>query len=401
MDILYIYIYFHQTINPLAIQVFIMRRQSFLSTWVISPIQHFYFSVYRFFYLRPILPSDSSQLSLIHHLPVDVIYLLTSSEFMSSADRACFVLTCKTFWSVLGGDTILQAIQRSPPSDENEREEESCRIPHSDWIFTEDRLEFLQRFQIYYPKRLLCYQCATFHRRPWFWTSGALPSKCDEKNIVLDIPKTSVHIPFSRAQEVMNYHRFGPNYGRPPSNLEFNTLNRYCCRPSTTQVRARIIKGDLVIQIDVSIVFSNDVDIDSRAIDRHTAVSALASDKINHGMPLPCMRLTSCKEDAYQLHRCIFCSAELRCIINSGYNLYPSFFKNSLGEARVTAWYNLGTCQSPFDSRWQQAVRKCPGPRGFGNGQLHPSESRYMKYFDGTSPQHLPFKVNNGLYGHT
>jgi hypothetical protein len=132
---------------------------------------------------------------------------------------------------------------------------------------TKDRLDFLCRLQVDYPEHLLFYQCASFHCHlgGWFWGSTDFTA-CDSKTRVFEDSSVDLYLPFSRAQEVMNRHQNGWDYGSPVSDFGYNFDYNSNYRPHTDffyapgwrerrRLSGRVVNGELLVKIDRSRLF--------------------------------------------------------------------------------------------------------------------------------------------------
>ncbi|KAK2787960.1 hypothetical protein FQN52_006966 [Onygenales sp. PD_12] len=197
---------------------------------------------------------------LINKLPLDIIYYLGTSDYLSLVDKSSLALVCKNFWNVLNGPKVLQPLRRPAVG---------VGLTDNEAQAKEQRLEFLQRLEIQFPKHLLCHHCVTFHLRPkpaWRTPQDlSIIGRCDMENGVLFSTWGSLPLlPFTLAQEIMNRHRYGDEYGHYlVTDLGFNfPFYRRHADDSRYSFGGRIINDELVVKIDYSTLFLNDSLVD-------------------------------------------------------------------------------------------------------------------------------------------
>lgn len=294
--------------------------------------------------------ANPEQLSPIYNASADVVYYLANTA-QSPADTASLALTCKSLWETLDGRRALQKL-RDP---------------------TDDRLDFFQRLEVYFPRRLLCHQCATFHRRPYKNLFFFGEKKCDTANGAISHPSVRLFLPFRRVQEVMNYHRYGEGYGYPTGVLAYNcpSISGHC------SFDAKIVSGELIVKLDVSYIFCRDElpSTSSSHPQKRAAAIGMHIYSLLHGTPrIPHLEDLMQTDKLYLSFKCNACWSEIRCIIDSE-------SEGRYGETRKTMWSNLGPCRSPFDARWRAAVKGCTSLNSRRQAPLS-----YAGYFDDTSP---------------
>ncbi|KAK2740895.1 hypothetical protein FQN55_008594 [Onygenales sp. PD_40] len=280
----------------------------------------------------------------INKLPLDLIYYLGTSDYLPPADKASLALVCKNFWNVLNGPKVLRRLGRATVG--------------VGWIVNEEqvnqqRLDFLQRLEIRFPKRVLCYPCATFHRcrKPaWCpaWSPGynlSYISRCDMQNGALRNADYQPILPFTLVQEIMNRHRYGDEYGYyPVTDLEFDSRLIYPRgRDARYSFRARIINDELVVKVDYAVLFRND-----SPKDKADAWEWIFSQCKGLRRNWPEYRADLRKQaKECRAFRCWECLAEARLIIDPAYS-------TKRGEVWLTKYINLGPCRTPFDPKWRR-----------------------------------------------
>ncbi|KAK2813446.1 hypothetical protein FQN50_000762 [Emmonsiellopsis sp. PD_5] len=277
---------------------------------------------------------------LINKLPLDIIYYLGTSDYLSPADKASLALVCKNFWNVLNGHKVLRQLGRATVGVGWTVKEEQVNQP---------RLDFLQRLEIQFPKRLLCYPCATFHRcRKPAWYSEyyfSYVSRCDMQNGTLRNADYRPILPFTLAQEIMNRHRYGDDYGYSPlTDLEFDPRLAYReGREARYSFRARIINDELVVKIDYAVLFRND-----SLKDKTDALQWIFYQCTSLGYDWPDYR-ADLRKQAKECRsvRCQECLTEARLIVDPTYS-------TKRGEVWLTKYINLGPCSNPFDPKWRR-----------------------------------------------
>ncbi|PGH23420.1 hypothetical protein AJ80_02530 [Polytolypa hystricis UAMH7299] len=217
------------------------------------------------------------------------------SKYLSTADKASLALVCKNFWNVLNGPKIIEKLER--PEGQWQGDDDGVKM---------DRLDFLQRLEVQFPKRLLCHQCATFHRRrqTWCWMLDlSTITRCDMMNGVFNNWIYEPDLPFSRAQEAMNRHRYGDE----------------------TRLSARIINNELVVKVDCSTLFFSD-----SLEDKLDALTWVSRFRWSCWYPiLPENEKSLRNEKTCQVYRCQACSSETRLIVDPAYNTNYSEIKGT------------------------------------------------------------------------
>lgn len=269
-------------------------------------------------------PVEVTTSASIRNLPTEL--LCDIANLLSPADAAALVLTNKAVLNAVGHQILR-------------------------FEGLEDRVEFLKRLEILFPKHLLCYQCGRFHRRRRRGHRTKSTS-CDRRNGLLFHGISSLNLPFTRVQEVMNRHRYGKQHGVSVKSLnERRTLSLGTSDFKTEVTRAKIIGDQLFIKVAI-FVRCEDRDRDFNRDCQY------------------CPHQTSwnleLREHDYLLHkamRCLECSTEVR------------FDKFGNGRPFTTIWYNLGECRSPFEDEWR-SLTEVTGSRS--RRFINFEEARYM-----------------------
>jgi hypothetical protein len=199
----------------------------------------------------------------------------------------------------------------------------------------------------------------------------------------------STLLPFSRAQEVMNYHRFGPSYGCPIGDIEYIAEGgpEYIFRwQERCLFSAKIVNNELIVKLERSGAFRLD---DSSAKEKALSVFR---DTLGPWCPAPPLGGQPIESRAGLFVRCNSCGCEKRWILALACEGKPGY-----GEIRRTAWLNLGACESPYDMKWLRATGS-GRPGGVGYSHIDPAQSFYMKYFDDRSPHQLKLKARARTY---
>lgn len=166
------------------------------------------------------------------------------------------------------------------------------------------------------------------------------------------------HIRYEHAQLLMRNYRLGRPY---KINLErlSNRTARYSPETSLKSVvAANIVAGELLLQIkyalrllknwDISLIRMNIPELCPHLVDRfRDSIFAQALRcRPSHANRLPCIE---CKKQKH----CLECSPSLQEDTRA--------LENLVTEVQVDVWRCLGSCESPFDSKWRrQADRYLP-----------------------------------------
>lgn len=209
----------------------------FSHLWCSRPIEGmiaFIEDIYHFCFPRKRVPIEQTlpleERSPIYTLPDDIIYDI-GHELLSPSDAAAFALTCTALWNIMKGKHILWRLRRVSGEEYDKNQ----------------RLRFLGYLESRFPARLLCYQCATFHHQPRIFEL-----RCDrDKRYILN-NKFAFCLPFSRVQAVLNRYQYGERYGRRAISLRKTLTPARAFLDATYNITSRIIRGELVLRIDVS-----------------------------------------------------------------------------------------------------------------------------------------------------
>ncbi|PGH23491.1 hypothetical protein AJ80_02445 [Polytolypa hystricis UAMH7299] len=300
----------------------------------------------------PVLLPDNPP-PFLADLPNDILYYILTT--IPPADAAALALSCKFLWALLGGSRRFKPLLKED----------------------KDRVSLLRRLEVYYPKHILCYRCVKFHPRqkPLFWRPRSWRPKLRQCNRVIGDDKL-LCIPFEKAKEVMNHHRYGEKYGHPANILDFNVSNSPY---SGTRVTAKIVSGQLIIMYDTPSWLPHD-DM-KRVAHEHFGCSSQKDGRSCCNYPDDYMQT---EKNIMMWGRCTCCASEYRLTINAMHS-------KEFGEFGMTRWRNLGACDDPFSDEWRCAVDKgwhscrC-------NFDIRPEDSLYSTHFDDTSPFHEKVK---------
>ena len=275
----------------------------------------------------------------ILQLPLDVLRYLV--DRIPAADAAALALSSKAILSAIGHEIL--------------------RIEG-----TEDRVKLLRHLEIFFPGHLLCYQCGKFHRRQNKFHVYEEDTECDRKNgrfwgkaFVLDLP-------FTKAQEIMNRHRYGRKHGISEKNLD-RCLYRYFVSPfdrRSEKTRAKIVDDQLLIETEI--LFFNE----------------------HEQRPVLCQGCRFCPhlaswdfqfdETSYDnttFIRCVECPTEIRLDVIFWSPFYIATF-------RTTVWCNLGPCRSPFEIEWRALTDSSSTDTDHtSNIYISRKEARYIRFF--------------------
>jgi hypothetical protein len=275
--------------------------------------------------------SDQTQSTALtlEKLPADVLYHI--ARFLTLDSIASLILSCKSL---------------------------RCAIGQQSWVAlgTEAsrgaRLSFLFSLQRDVPECVLCFYCVKLHcvkeELAWYnmwYGHDDLP--CTKANGAVHLLPI-FFLPFRHAQMVMKLHKLGATNTTWLnclcfSNWYFNQTYHDCY--------ARIVDGNLLVKVEYRMLLHH----------------GQSFRQARHNLPHLCPHFRRYYEDVYSCqfqyrvcHGCAECVGLTRCrvcgteitVANSSSDWMPN------GRAiHVTAWKNLGPCDTPVDPRWRTQVK--------------------------------------------
>jgi hypothetical protein len=251
-----------------------------------------------------------------------------------------------------------------------------------------ERLDLLQRLEPWIPNHLLCHHCVTYHRRR---PRRRGFTHCDAKSRLIGAWRLVIgdwalvpYLVFSRAQEVMNYHRCGPDYGCPTADLEENIAHGlpYINGGCRERRSVTIVNNELLLKVDRSSLFLRSWPPQSEfwAAERNWRSCLFDYHFSRSWATANIFDSLDISKKEVRMFLCAECQGEFRLIIDPHYS-------KRCGELRLTAWVNMGSCRSPFDPKWSS--RKPWYWLHTKVRELDPTDAEYIAHFDDLSPQKI------------
>lgn len=287
----------------------------------------------------PIKTIDNEDSSLyVLPLPREILQYI-SATFLSSDAAASLALCSRSMLNILG-DQALRSLRL-----------ESHTI---------ERTRFLEILEKDLPDWLFCHDCSLFHPvdqdgDPSQLWRNADEAECVQVNGVVSI-RFDFHIRFEHAQLLMRNYRLGRPYEINLKKLSSNFVLRLPEEILESVVTANIAAGELVLQIKYSLRLIKHWDISLirttiRGICPHLVDCYIDSIfaqalrcRLSHGNGLPCIE---CKKQKH----CLECS--------TSFHVDTRTLDDLVTEVQVDVWRCLGSCKSPFDSKWRTQANPC------------------------------------------
>ncbi|EEP76060.1 predicted protein [Uncinocarpus reesii 1704] len=317
------------------------------------------------------LPAD---LPPIYRLSQDLIlYLL---ESLPPPDAAAFALTSQAVWRALGGLPDFRKLVSQ--------------------IDQGERRAFLSRLEQYYPNHVYCSQCIIFHKQDkkrYVCRPHPFGNEIFGDLTVRDVrfERLDIHVPFLKAKEIMNRHRYGEPHGCLPTVMDFNCRIRclnfkhkeeYSDPPRYFSLTARSAHDKLLLRADVS-VFIRPKDFE---VNKSSVIVSSLYDSTHMQRPggawKSLLESFAGSNESTLFVRCSSCLAEMRCIVNTQKN-------QKYYEIRNTTWHNLGPCRDSFDRKWRTETEHCCDD---SSNAISPAESFYLAHFDDKASSQLKIK---------
>ena len=271
----------------------------------------------------------------IYALPVEVIQYI-SVAFLPADAAASLALCSRSMLKILGSQTL-----RSLALDRHDTE----------------RTRFLENLERDLPDWLLCPHCLKFHpvdpnahpRQLWL---DFKEKKCVRVNGVVTIGY-KYYIRYENVQLLMRNYRLGRPYEMYLKKLS----NRYTThRPEKSLegvVTASIVEGELVLQVRYTLKLLKSWDI---TLIRRT-ISKLCPHLIDCFVDSIFAQALRCRlrHAARKRPPCIECKGRKQCPeCPTSFQVSVRSLEDPVTEIQVDVWRNLGSCKSPFNSRWRR-----------------------------------------------
>lgn len=225
-----------------------------------------------------------------------------------------------------------------------------------------EKTRFLKNLEKDLPDWLLCHHCSKFHPVDQNGDPSQLwrhfnETECVRVNGVVSITY-DFHIRYEHAQLLMRNYRLGRPYRINQERLSKRFTRHLPEASLESAVTASIVAGDLLLQIkytlrllknwNISLIRRNFPALCPHLVDyfRDSIFAQALRCRLSHVNKLPCIE---CKKQKH----CLECSTSFQVEIRT--------LQNLVTEVRVDVWRCLGSCESPFDSKWRrQADRYLP-----------------------------------------
>lgn len=243
---------------------------------------------------------------------------------------AALALTCRRLWTLAG----------SAMADVR---------PLKQLLTTRDqRLEFLypQQGCLKWRKHVFCHDCVRFHRRIWPITT----QHCYRDRCYWLRYSYYDTIPFMRVADMMNRHRYGPEFGIPTYYFEYNFrkngVSRHGLIHTIRSLRMRVVDDMAIAMLDVSEIVPTRLYRDPATVYwSHRALLIRLLDQLDGGKEGGARQKVV---SAYA--RCGHCNADVRLVADISRKTYV--------HRRSTVWIPLGTCERR-DAIWERALTDC------------------------------------------
>jgi hypothetical protein len=273
---------------------------------------------------------DPSAVARLDKLPVEVIQRI--AEFLPPDSAACLILSKKILALAIG---------------------------HRSWValrskqFRYERLKFLILMQRDLLEWVLCYHCEKLHpvkRKPISYTTWLYLDeiRCSEADGIVELLPNYI-LRWQHAHMIMKLNRLNST-----NNDWLNALSHfnfrcgvpyaYCC--------ARIANEHLLVKLEYRILLRRDANFDQvhlvfpavcphwKCFDEDQGLAKVLRCHLSHKSNNPCA-------ECIRMVQCQWCATEfVVAFLDSTW----SFNGHAL---YITAWKDLGPCQTPFDSRWR------------------------------------------------
>ena len=275
--------------------------------------------------------------SSLHLLPVEILQYM-SATFLPCDAAASLALCSRSMLRILGSQVF-----------------RSLRLE----CHTIEKTRFLKNLEKDLPDWLFCHHCSMLHpvnhnedpSKRWYYSDE---TECTRRNGIVSI-NYFFNIRYEHAQLIMRNYRLGRPYKIYLKRLS-NRYDRHRFDTSLKSVHtADIVEGELLIHIKHTLRLLKDWDISSirwnfpefcpHTIEdyRDSVFAQTLRCRLGHANRLPCIE---CKKRMV----CPKCSTSYQVDIRT--------LKNLVTEVQVDVWRCLGSCESPFNSKWRKQAER-------------------------------------------
>ena len=274
--------------------------------------------------------------SSLHVLPVEIIQYI-SATFLPSDAAASLAICSRSMLKIVGSLVLLSLNLK-------------CHAV--------EKVRFLENLEKDLPDWLLCHYCSVFHPVD----QNVDPSQCwrgfEEKECVRANGVVAIgydfHMRYEHAQMIMRNYRLGRPYEINLEKFSKRFARHQPEKSLESVVRAKIVAGELLLHVkhtlrllkvwDISLIRTTIPEICPHIY--RSPVSSFAQAlrcRSSHANRLPC---TECKKQDH----CLNCSTSFQVDIRT--------LRNLVIEVQVDVWRCLGSCESPYDTKWRRQANR-------------------------------------------
>lgn len=233
---------------------------------------------------------------------------------------------------------------------------------------TAEKKLFLTLLEKDLPDRLLCHHCILFHpvaqdNRPENrWRFNHEP-ECDRASGVIHMA-VPFKIRYRHAQLLMNHYRFRRAHQINLERLSYQDTRTYGNMNIKTETWGRIVLGELLVRVHLILRLPS---------------SSFDIKPVRLSIPRICPHLFGLQKSCFESQKilcrpchagrlpCVECSNRQCCRECSTWFQVSGRERENLGiEIQIDIWRYLGSCETPFDAKWQRQVSSsCSFPMKF------------------------------------
>lgn len=282
-------------------------------------------------------PSARKQRPELSRLPAEILQLI--SDFLPISSAASFALCSRRFLWLLGDRAF------------------TC-LKSPDHAMEKKALLMLLEKSL--PDWLLCHSCIRFHpvahhdgpESPWTF---AKPRECAKATGAVYI-NSRYRLYYRHVQLLMNQYRFGRAYQRALEGLSHNSIKTLGGINIKTEISARIILGELLLQVVSTVEMPSSSDIDL-VMGKIPEICPHQRDSVHWKYVLR-PQMTLCPLcHAGGNSPCITCNEQNSCQeCPTWYQVHREELGTRSTEIQIVIWKYLGSCETPFDAKWRRQI---------------------------------------------